>query len=279
MTQAAPSPASAPNSLWVRLAHALRWLTIEQWRAIDQQWRTQTKFDGATAIVLLVAATSLVLQRYYGGVIMVKNVPQLREWALLSPDPQLAARLYWVAFKLVSYLLLPVLTIKFVLRAKLVDFGLAWHGGRASAMIYAGLATLAVLAAYAASSDPRFLDTYPKLANAGSSWTRLLVWEAAYGAQFALAEFFFRGFLLFALARQFGALAIFVAVIPYSMIHYAKPVLETWGSMLGGITLGTLALRTRSIYGGIVVHCLIAWSMDLFALNAKGDLARLFSEL
>jgi membrane protease YdiL (CAAX protease family) len=89
-----------------------------------------------------------------------------------------------------------------------------------------------------------------------------------------MLEFFFRGFLLFALARYLGPLAIFVMIVPYAMIHFGKPLAECLGSILAGIALGTVALRTASIYGGVAVHCAVAWSMDLFALAATDRLPR-----
>jgi hypothetical protein len=63
------------------------------------------------------------------------------------------------------------------------------------------------------------------------------------------------------------------------MIHFGKPLSECLGSVVAGIALGTLALRTGSIYGGVVVHCGVAWSMDLFALAHSGALQRLLRTL
>jgi membrane protease YdiL (CAAX protease family) len=59
------------------------------------------------------------------------------------------------------------------------------------------------------------------------------------------------------------------------MIHFSKPLAECLGSILAGIALGTVALRTGSIWGGVLVHCLVAWSMDLLALYRTGQLGRL----
>ena len=75
--------------------------------------------------------------------------------------------------------------------------------------------------------------------------------------------------MLFALARYVGAYAIFVMVIPYAMIHFGKPFTETLGSVIAGTALGTLALRTRSIFGGLFIHVAVAWSMDILAILAK----------
>jgi hypothetical protein len=150
--------------------------------------------------------------------------------------------------------------------------------GRPSWKVWAfyGAALAVVMAfAFVASASSAFQQRYPKYADAAASWPELLLWEGAYAYQFVLVEFFFRGFFLFTLARYVGHGAIFIMVVPYAMIHFAKPLAEALGSIVAGAALGTLALRTRSIAGGIVVHTAVAWSMDLFVLWRKGALARL----
>jgi membrane protease YdiL (CAAX protease family) len=54
--------------------------------------------------------------------------------------------------------------------------------------------------------------------------------------------------------------------LPYLMIHFPKPWLEATGAIFFGLFPGMLALRTRSIWGGVLVHVSIALSMDLLAL-------------
>jgi membrane protease YdiL (CAAX protease family) len=103
-----------------------------------------------------------------------------------------------------------------------------------------------------------------------------VIWELSYGLQFLMLELFFRGFLIFALARVIGSLAIFVMIVPYAMIHFSKPLPECLGSIIAGLALGTVALRTGSIAGGVLVHCAVAWSMDLLALYRTGKLFALF---
>ena len=87
-----------------------------------------------------------------------------------------------------------------------------------------------------------------------------------YALSFVALEFFFRGFLLFTLERALGAYAIFVMIVPYCMIHFHKPVAEVAGAIFAGIVLGTLAMRTRSIWCGVLIHVSVAWTMDLLAL-------------
>ena len=126
------------------------------------------------------------------------------------------------------------------------------------------------------SHHPNFLHTYPFYPQAAHSWTELLLWELSYAAQFLALEFFFRGFVLLSLARYIGAYAIFFMAVPYTMIHFQKPLPETLGAIFAGVALGTLALRTRSIFGGVFIHVAVAWSMDLMALFQKGELQKVF---
>ena len=92
-------------------------------------------------------------------------------------------------------------------------------------------------------------------------------WEVLYAAQFVSLEFFFRGFLLQGLRRALGSNAIFVMIVPYCMIHYGKPLPETLGAIGAGLILGTLAMRTRSIWGGVLIHIGVAMTMDVLALR------------
>ncbi|WP_428623233.1 CPBP family glutamic-type intramembrane protease, partial [Sedimenticola sp.] len=51
-----------------------------------------------------------------------------------------------------------------------------------------------------------------------------------------------------------------------------KPWLEATGAILFGFFLGVLAMRTRSIWGGVAVHAGVALSMDFAAIARKGGL-------
>jgi membrane protease YdiL (CAAX protease family) len=64
--------------------------------------------------------------------------------------------------------------------------------------------------------------------------------------------------------------AIAVMIVPYCMIHYHKPLPEALGAIVGGVVLGWLALRTRSLWGGWLLHVAVALSMDVLALVRGG---------
>lgn len=259
-----------------RILPLLRRITLDQWVAIDHEYRREALPNFRAAAVLLTAAIALVIPRYFGSPSSFEKFPFLVEWFSPLPHPDLHPHLFWAAFKLVHYGLLPFLCIKLVLKGKLRDYGVRFVWEPKVWLLYAGMLALVLPLTYLASGSPAFLRTYPKYEGAGDSLMQFFSWEVAYAFQFLMLEFFFRGFLCFALARSIGSLAVFVMVVPYAMIHLSKPMAECFGSILTGIVLGTVALRTGSIFGGVAVHCMVAWGMDLSALAQKGKLTSLF---
>jgi len=143
---------------------------------------------------------------------------------------------------------------------------------------YMVLAVIAVLIALAASMDPGFAEFYPMAKPSGPAAqvlnmrpiTMLLIWEVVYIGQFVALELFFRGFLVLGLGRLMGGGSVWVMASMYMFIHFSKPPAEAIASFFAGILLGVLAYRTRSIYGGVILHVTIALSMDMFALLWKG---------
>ena len=255
-------------------------LVAHEWQAIDDEYRDRPAFDRRPIAVLLVCAVVNVVLKYLGS---TKSLPD----ALGSfvqrhlEHPTLYPYLWWSLSRVVCYLVVPALFIRFYLKERIGDYGLvpperSARSKRNIRLLYATLCLLVIGAAYVMSFTKPFLHTYPRYPDAGDSLTQFFVWEAAYAVQFFVLEFFFRGFMLFSLARYMGPLSIFVMAIPYSMIHFEKPFVEALGAIVTGTVLGTLALRTRSIYAGAIVHVGVAVSMDVFAMMQKGSLGRLF---
>jgi len=55
--------------------------------------------------------------------------------------------------------------------------------------------------------------------------------------------------------------------VPYCMIHFGKTFAETMAAIVAGLALGTVALRTKSIWGGVFVHIAVAVTMDLMTVG------------
>ncbi len=161
------------------------------------------------------------------------------------------------------------------------DHGAGLFGLRAvkisSLRAYAGLLVFMVPLITWASFQPDFLASYPSYErnSAAATWgvSPLLtaaVYELAYGWDFVATELIFRGLLIIGVAYAAGRRALLPMVVTYAFLHFGKPLGEAIGSIFGGYILGVLALRTRSIWGGIAIHLGVAWLMELAAFLQIG---------
>lgn len=117
-----------------------------------------------------------------------------------------------------------------------------------------------------ASTQKDFQSVYPKakvLQTIPSKGWQYAVYELCYGFDFISIEFFFRGFLILALANICGTHCIIPIACFYCTIHLGKPMAEAVSSFWGGLLLGIIAYNTGSIWGGLIVHLGIAWLMEL----------------
>lgn len=121
-----------------------------------------------------------------------------------------------------------------------------------------------------ASAQSDFLAVYPKVKNldfldssAHPSWPWKLLYEFSYGLDFLSIELFFRGLLVVGVIRYAGDSVILPMAAFYCTIHFGKPLGECISSFFGGLILGVLAARSRTILGGLIVHLGLAWLMEL----------------
>jgi membrane protease YdiL (CAAX protease family) len=248
-----------------------RWLfevVFGQWSAIDRETVRAPgeagTFSYKVLLVLVVVAVALTLQEYIGDRSYFDRV--LHKWA--SPKYfELQTFAWWSSWRVVGYVLLPSILIICLPGEHLRDYHVSLRGFWKHLWIYVVLFLCVLPAVLYASTTPAFRHTYPFYRLANRSQFDLWTWEALYAAQFISLEFFFRGFILNALRRRLGANAIFVMIVPYCMIHYGKPLPETLGAIGAGLILGTLAMRTKSIWGGVLIHIGVAITMDVLALH------------
>jgi membrane protease YdiL (CAAX protease family) len=188
---------------------------------------------------------------------------------------ELAGYVWWTGCHLLTFIIFPWLMIRFLFKEKMVDFGWRWNQVSQHWRGYLLLLSPILVFVVLVSFGEDFVNHYPFYSQAGRSWQDFLLWECLYLSQFVFLEFFFRGFMLNALRPALGANAIWVMCVPYLMIHFPKLWLEATGAILFGLFLGILALRSRSIWGGVLVHAGVALSMDIAALLRKQDLSGL----
>ncbi|MGK3992211.1 CPBP family glutamic-type intramembrane protease [Sorangium sp. So ce1024] len=191
-----------------------------------------------------------------------------------SPDRRFHQRIVWAVARVTGYLVPTLLVARLVLRDPIRTLGLRVRGTARHMSVYALFFVVMAPVLYIASLSPAFQAKYPyyKLARGEALWPWLWGWEALYAAQFVALEFFYRGFFLHGLRRALGHASIFVMMVPYTMIHFGKPLPETLGSVLAGFILGTVSLKSGSIWGGCAIHVAVATSMDLLSLWHQGRL-------
>ena len=197
---------------------------------------------------------------------------RLHDGMLASSHSDFNQLAFWAVVVISSYVLPAALVIRFVLREHVRDYGLRFRGilphVRTYAVLYAIAAPLIVAASFTASFQDRYPFFHPAAGH--SLWPYMYAWWLLYWMQFCALEFFFRGFLLHGLAPRLGWAAIFAMALPYNMLHYGKPMPEALAAIVGGIVLGTLSLKTRSVWWGAALHISIALTMDICALTHAG---------
>ena len=68
------------------------------------------------------------------------------------------------------------------------------------------------------------------------------------------AEFLLRGFLMFALWRRIGPLALVLQLVPFVLTHIGKPEIELWSTFIGGSVFAWLDWRTGSVLWSALGH-------------------------
>jgi membrane protease YdiL (CAAX protease family) len=285
-----------PIAAFIALAPVL-WLFFGRtWRELDVEAHEHQRqklasggYDYRPAVLFTITALVLTLQEYYGGRGFYEEHirPWLRETELAqtaSPGGlgkyvqirrfnDLYGYGWWAFTRVFGYIAFPMLAWKLIFRKdSLLDMGLRVKGLFSHAWIYLLCLAVVLPAVYIVSLSPDFGNYYPFYKLSSRSWLDLACWELMYIAQFFALEVFFRGFWLSGLRKTLGSGAIFAMCVPYCMIHYGKPYLEAAGAVVAGVALGSLAMRTKSIYSGFLVHVTVALMMDLLALSHRNAL-------
>ena len=240
-------------------------------------------WDKRPAIVLMVVAVCLLMLHYLkfsstfyaflemwysqtseNANLAIRALRQETFFALMS-------QAWWTFWHLITFVIIPVITIKWILKQPLSHYGLGLGRLNEHKKWYFALVAPILCFVVIVSFREDFTNHYPFYTLAHRSWVDLIAWEMLYLFQFFCVEFFFRGFILQACRPAFGVNAIFIMIVPYMMIHLSKPWLEASGAIFFGLFLGVLAFHSRSIWGGVLVHVSIALSMDIAALlQTKG---------
>ncbi len=232
-------------------------------RLWDEVRPTLSGMDLASFVIPISACVVLLLSRYHGGRGAFRRVigDRLMEWPLAEIHPHL----YWFGASFLLYGLIPLIIVLLLPREKLSEYGLGLGDWRFGLYLAAIFFVVMVPAVVVVSRLSDFATTYPLARGALNSWTHFGVYQGGYALYFVGWEFLFRGFLLFGMYKRIGNHAIWVQLIPFVIMHAGKPELEAYGSIIAGIALAMLAIRTRSFWYGALLHAAVATTMDVVA--------------
>ena len=215
----------------------------------------------ATYIFISVAVIIFISVAFASPLFYYKNIGQDR----------FDSRVYWFLVDGAVMFLLPVLSIKFILKEKLSDYGFRF-GDYKFGLFTLGVFFLIMLPlVWIVSGSASFAKTYPQGGSEVSlSLYNFLFYEFCILIYMLGWEFLWRGYMLFGLKEKFGYYTIFIQMIPFFILHKGKPELELFGSIIAGLALGIQALRSNSFIYCWILHFMVMFFVDgISILRAK----------
>ena len=234
------------------------------------------------AAIVLISSTILLLLFFYWGRGGFYFDSGLIDWVpntfggVFVEHPGVGSYLWWGVSSLVMRVGVPLLIIVWLIKRPPREFGFRLRGIARHLPIYGGLYLVMLPVLFVVSGFESFETFYPFYDRAAEGGAGFWLYELGYLTQFIGVEAFFRGFMTFGLLRRFGWLAIPVMTVPYTMIHFTKPMPEATAAIVAGLVLGYLAVRSKSFVPGIFLHVSVAITMDLLVLWRLGALGNIF---
>jgi uncharacterized protein len=260
----------------------IRKILLSAYESSEAEVKAAAKPDYKVIVICITVAFCLTMIKYFGdpqfflGFLRSLGADSMAGWfedrISIDPNAALYRLVHWVSCVIFFYVVPPFLIIRFVFHEQLSGYGLSLKGAFKDVKLYAIMLCVMIPLVVYFSRTASFQARYPFYdVQAGESFfPNLFAWELLYFIQFFALEFFFRGFMLHGTKQRFGYYSVFVMTIPYCMIHFGKPFPETIAAIIAGVVLGTLSLKSRSIWLGVAIHYSVAITMDLCSLYQKG---------
>jgi uncharacterized protein len=178
------------------------------------------------------------------------------------PDPSSPSLDAVSVQRFVLFLVVPLAIVTLGFRDRPSRYGLSlgdWRWG--AGLLIAGLVVMLPIILGLSSLD-QFRDYY------GTSGRPVGVLVLEHLLELVPAEFLLRGFLMFALWRRIGPLALVVQLIPFVLTHVGKPEIELWSTFIGGSVFAWLNWRTGSILWSALGHVYVLTLMELAVRGA-----------
>ncbi|MCB9187308.1 MAG: hypothetical protein H6601_11280 [Flavobacteriales bacterium] len=259
------SPFNLAGGFWPRLGYyGILYGGTYFATALLASWKTEVKF--------------LSDWRFWSiglALVFVAGLPKLHIWRLIDIKAQgwslhemvFASKCHFFVHQMV-WALIGLGIIKLVF-GKWVDFDygirIEWKQLKPYFLILLMVAPLVIVASF----FPAFQKAYPQY----KPWMfkevfdltvpqRAAIFEMCYSTGFVAVETVFRGALAMTMVKIMGTRAVLAMASFYCVFHFGKPAGEAVGAFFGGYALGVLAIHSRSVFGGLIVHLGVAMLME-----------------
>ncbi|MCH7949570.1 MAG: CPBP family intramembrane metalloprotease [Candidatus Dadabacteria bacterium] len=168
---------------------------------------------------------------------------------------------FWIS-SFIYFGIFPVLTILIFLRKNPLDFGLRLGNYRLWLPYVLIFLAIAIPILYF-SSDMSSVQGYYR---SGRNFD-LLKYALQMGVYMLGWEFLFRGFMLFGLKEKFKEGSIIIQMIPFVLLHFGKPEIETISTIFTGLLWGYICYRGKSFWPAFIMHIVVNISNKAFVLG------------
>jgi uncharacterized protein len=221
--------------------------------ALKKVFGRSLELDWKIAVVVIVSTLALIIDSYHA---------EIAPWLKIFPHWNTALISTKVLDRTILYFVLPMLITLFMFRENPARYGFGLGDWKAGLLITLASIILIAPILWLVSHGKGAMEEYYKPFLGGLPWNTFL---DLFGW-----EFFFRGWILFGLARKFGPEAIWMQAIPFALAHIGKPEVETLSTIFGGFAFGWVAWRTKSFLYPFLIHWFVASFTILVAAGLLG---------
>ncbi|MCK5391084.1 MAG: CPBP family intramembrane metalloprotease [Deltaproteobacteria bacterium] len=168
---------------------------------------------------------------------------------------------FWIS-SFIYFGVFPVLTILIFLRKNPLNFGLRLGNYKLWIPYVLIFLAIAIPILYV-SSDISSVQGYYR---SGGNFD-LLKYALQMGVYMLGWEFLFRGFMLFGLKDKFKEGSIIIQMIPFVLLHFGKPEIETISTIFTGLLWGYICYRGKSFWPAYIMHIVVNVSNKAFVLG------------
>lgn len=171
------------------------------------------------------------------------------------------------------YGILPAAAYILIFGGNLRDIGLRWVNSPIYFLILAIVIPIVAIIASKAAKNPEQLKVYPLMRIREWTGGYFFLSVAGWGAYIFSYEFLLRGLLLYLWLPSGIWTAVIINITVYFLMHIAKGMREALSSVVFGIILCLLTIKSGSIIPAFLLHVSLSISTEWFSIKYNPDMS------